>query len=108
VYEVAGDADNGASVDLNTCATSGPGFASLCAVWEDPDFDPAQSAFWYARVIDNPSCRWATRQCVAAGIDCSDPEAVPEEWAGCCDASYPKTVQERAWTSPIWYAPAGG
>jgi hypothetical protein len=106
VFEVAGDAANGASVDLTTCETSGPGFASLCAVWEDPGFDPAQSAFYYARVVDNPSCRWATRQCVAAGIDCSDPDAVPEEWAGCCDAGYPKTVQERAWTSPIWYAPA--
>ncbi|MES0874777.1 DUF3604 domain-containing protein [Sinimarinibacterium thermocellulolyticum] len=105
VYEVAGDPANGAGVDLATCQTHGPGFASLCAVWEDPDFDPAQSAFWYARVIDNPSCRWATRQCVAAGIDCSDAEAVPEEWADCCDARYPKTVQERAWTSPIWYAP---
>lgn len=105
VYEVAGDPDNGASVNLANCETSGNGFSSLCAVWEDPDFDPAQSAFWYARVIDNPGCRWATRQCVAAGIDCSDPDAVPEEWAGCCNADYPRTVQERAWTSPIWYAP---
>lgn len=106
VFDVAGSADNGATVDLNTCETSGPGHASLCATWQDPAFDPAASAFYYARVVENPSCRWSTRQCLAAGIDCSNPDAVPAEWAGCCDASIPKTIQERAWTSPIWYRPA--
>ena len=106
VYEVAGNPDNGATVDLNTCQTSGPGFASLCAVWEDPDFDATESAFYYARVVENPSCRWSTRQCLAAAIDCSNPDDVPSEWAGCCDEGFPKTIQERAWTSPIWYRPA--
>lgn len=103
VYEVAGDASNGASVDVDTCATSGPGFASLCTVWQDPDFQPQQSAFYYARVVQNPSCRWTTYQCTAANIDCSSPDSVPDEYADCCNADYPKTVQERAWTSPIWY-----
>lgn len=105
VYEVAGDKDNGAGVDLASCEPTGTGFASLCAVWEDPDFDPAQPAFWYARVLENPSCRWTTRQCLAAAIDCSDPDTVPEEFADCCNADYPKTIQERAWTSPIWHRP---
>jgi hypothetical protein len=106
VFEIAGDPDNGASVDPATCETSGNGYASLCAVWEDADFDPAEHAFYYARVLENPGCRWSTRQCVAAGIDCSNPDAVPEAFADCCNAAYPKTIQERAWTSPIWYRPA--
>ncbi|MDP9140106.1 MAG: DUF3604 domain-containing protein [Pseudomonadota bacterium] len=107
VFEVAGDPANGASVDLATCETSGQGFASLCAVWQDPDFDAAESAFYYARIVENPSCRWSARQCLAAGVDCSNPDAVPEALASCCDANLPKTVQERAWTSPIWYRPNG-
>jgi hypothetical protein len=107
IDEVAGDAGNGASVDEATCATSGPGFASLCGTWEDAEFDPAQHAFYYARVVQNPSCRWSAYQCNAAGIT---PQACPrpsgDPWTACCDTDYPRTVQERAWTSPIWYRPA--
>ena len=105
VYEVAGNPANGAGVDLSSCEPTGSGYANLCTVWEDPDFDAAQPAFWYARVLENPSCRWATRQCLAAAIDCANPDAVPAEFADCCNADYPKTIQERAWTSPIWYRP---
>ncbi len=106
VYEVAGDPHNGAAVNTDTCETSGSGYASLCAVWQDPDFHADQSAFYYARVVQNPSCRWATYQCNAAGVDCSRPDEVPADYQDCCDASYPKTVQERAWSSPIWYRAA--
>ena len=108
IFEVAGDPGNGADVDLNSCATTGTGFADLCEVWQDPEFDSTQDAFYYARVVENPSCRWTQRQCLTAPgtIDCGDPGSVPEAWAACCDEKIPKTVQERSWSSPIWFNPA--
>jgi hypothetical protein len=105
VYDVAGDRNNGAAVDLRTCARQGPGFDDLCAVWRDPAFDRSAPALYYARVIENPSCRWSTYVCNAHGVDCSRPRSVPRELAVCCDQDYPRTIQERAWTSPIWYTP---
>jgi hypothetical protein len=107
VSDVAGS-DTGATVDTQTCTPSGQGYDSLCAVWTDPDFDAHQRAFYYARVLENPTCRWSTRLCNAQGIDCSG--TVPSEWLECCrtDAlGLPKTIQERAWSSPIWYRPEG-
>ncbi|MCA9509209.1 MAG: DUF3604 domain-containing protein [Myxococcota bacterium] len=104
VYDVAGG-DNGASVDTSTCATSGDGAANLCAVWRDPAFDAKQGAFYYARVLENPTCRWSQQRCVAGGVDCSRPETITRGFEPCCAADHRKTVQERAWTSPIWYAP---
>jgi hypothetical protein len=74
-------------------------------VWEDASFNPNESAFYYARVLENPSCRWSTLQCNAGGVDCARPETVTEGFEDCCNADYPKTIQERAWTSPIWYRP---
>ena len=54
VLDVAGDADNGAFVDPKTCATGGPGFAELCTVWVDKEFDPAARAYYYSRAVENP------------------------------------------------------
>jgi hypothetical protein len=104
VFDVAGG-DNGARVDPSTCDTKGPGSIELCAVWSDPDFDPAQRAFYYARVLENPTCRWSQRLCVEARVDCADPASVRPGFEACCSALNQPVVQERAWTSPIWYAP---
>ena len=98
IVDAAGSAEGGADVDLDTCEPRGPGAAALCATWRDPEFDPARPAVYYARVLENPSCRWHWRECLALA-----PEARP---AACTDPSLPRAIQERAWTSPIWYAPA--
>lgn len=107
VFEVAGDPTNGAGVDLETCAPSGSGFDSLCTTWRDPEFDPRQRAFYYARILENPTCRWSTYQCNALGVDCSRPDDVPPALVACCDPHIEKAIQERAWASPIWFRPDG-
>jgi hypothetical protein len=87
----------GASVDLDTCALRGAGADSLCATWADPGFDPNQAAVYYARVVENPSCRWTTWKCLSLPV-----EKRPD---GCTDPRVPPTVQERSCTSPIWFTP---
>lgn len=96
VYDVAGS-DNAADVDLETCTPRGPGADSLCGVWRDPSFDPSVPAFYTVRVLENPSCRWSTWVCNSL-----PPQSRPST---CSDPAVPKTIQERAWTSPIWYVP---
>ena len=84
--------DNGATVDIATCAVSeDAGASELAAVWRDPDFDPGQHAFYYARVLENPKCRWSTWDAIRAGV-----APRPEMHA---------TIQDRAWSSPIWVRP---
>lgn len=97
VYDVAGDPDNGARIDMSTGEPVGPGYDSLCAVFVDPDFDTDQPAYYYARVVENPTARWSFAQCVS----------LPQEQRlAACDNDAPKVIQEMAWTSPIWYNPA--
>lgn len=104
VLDVAGG-DNGAGVDVASCRQHGAGHTRLCAVWEDESFDPRVPAFYYARVLENPACRWSQRLCVDAGVRCDDPATITPGLESCCAATHRKTVQERAWSSPIWYVP---
>ena len=97
VYDVAGTPDNGASVDLDTCQPSGSGHHDLCAVWRDPEFDPSRRSVYYVRAVENPTCRYSQHQCIAMS------EA--DRPASCAHVDTPRTVQERAWSSPIWYTP---
>lgn len=98
VFDVAGNPQNGATVDTATCQTQGTGADALCSVWSDPEFDPAARAAYYLRAVENPTCRWSTWVCNAL------PAA--QQSALHCDAlGVPKTIQERAWSSPVWYSP---
>ena len=87
--------DNGARVNINDCSISNDvGAGELKTVWTDPDFDPSIKAFYYVRVLENPTCRWSTWDALKAGV-------APRP-------DLHKTIQERAWSSPIWYIPESG
>ena len=68
------------------------GLAALGGYWKDPEFDPGQRAFYYVRVLENPKCRWSTWDAIRNG---SKPRS-----------DLPVTIQERVWSSPIWYQTA--
>ena len=86
--------DNGARVDIETCAFSkNVGSAELKAIWTDPDFNENNRSFYYVRVLENPTCRWSTWDAIRSGFK-------PRE-------DLHSTIQERAWSSPIWYVPTG-
>jgi len=95
-----------------------------CTVWQDPEFEAEQDSFYYVRLLENPSCRWSTLQCQASGVnpfarDCAaqaekatnkalENGASGDVFGKCCidaskEAFYSPTIQERAWSSPIWY-----
>ena len=84
---------NRASVDLSDCGFSiDRGDVELKTVWVDPTFDANQRAFYYVRAIQNPTCRWSTWDALRAGEEPSSRVSA--------------TIQERAWSSPIWYRPS--
>ncbi len=76
-------------------AAGDAGHATLCSVFEDPNFDASRPAWYYLRVLEVPTKRWDTLQCEADGANA--PEA--------CTSVGTKWIRERAWSSPIWYAP---
>ena len=84
--------DNGARVNINDCSiTSNVGSSELKTVWKDPEFKVNDKAFYYVRVLENPTCRWSTWDAIKSGFK-------PRE-------DLHETIQERAWSSPIWYIP---
>lgn len=103
VYDVAWSGDRvvgddgklpavGNTVDLEAATyLNSIGASQLAVVWRDPDFDPKQPAFYYARVLEIPVPRWTTYDAVHFNLE------LPEE--------IPRTIQDRAYTSPIWYTP---
>jgi hypothetical protein len=86
--------DNGAKVDSNNCEISqDKGATQLSVVWQDPNFNPEESAFYYTRALENPSCRWSTYDLLATKRKVKPAIPVAE------------FIQERAWGSPVWYKP---
>jgi hypothetical protein len=100
IYDVALSGDRqpgslpvGNTVDLATGAyTNNIGAAQLAVVWRDPDFDSELSTFYYVRVLEIPTPRYSLLDSIALGMD----------WQ---DTNRPATIQERAYSSPIWYSP---
>ncbi|MCB1696964.1 MAG: DUF3604 domain-containing protein [Halioglobus sp.] len=103
VYDVAWSGDRkpgkdgkvppvGNTVDAKTASwTNTIGASELGTVWSDPDFDPQQRAFYYARVLEIPTPRWSTYDAFRFGVPIPD--------------GAPVATQDRAYTSPIWYTP---
>ena len=84
--------ENGARVNINDCSiTPNVGSSELKTVWKDPEFKADDKAFYYVRVLENPTCRWSTWDAIKSGFK-------PRE-------DLHETIQERAWSSPIWYIP---
>jgi len=82
----------GNTVDVATATyTNTIGQAVMTAHWEDPDFDASEPAFYYVRVLEIPTPRWTTYDAAFFGIELPD--------------TVPATIQDRAYTSPIWYTP---
>jgi hypothetical protein len=83
----------GNTVDLETGNyTNDIGDAQLAVAWTDPDFDPTQLSFYYVRALEIPTPRYSLLDAIALGID----------WE---DTNHPATIQERVYSSPIWYTP---
>ncbi len=82
----------GSTVDVpNATYRNSIGDPLMAAYWKDPDFDPKQGAFYYVRVLEIPTPRWTAYDSKRFGV------TMPKE--------VPMTLQERAYTSPIWYTP---
>ena len=80
-------------MDVNNATyTNAIGDTQLMTVWTDPDFDATRRAAYYVRVLEIPTPRWSAYDAVRNKLPLPD--------------MVPATIQERAWSSPIWYTPA--
>ena len=91
VHDV-GVTDTQSKLDISNCEVTGSGEKAMCSVWNDPNFNSSENAYYYVRVVANKSCRWSHNLCLQN----------PEYCEADSDASIPKVIQERAWTSPVW------
>ena len=121
VFLVAGAANGPApAADCSVQKQGQP--EQLCGLWTDPEFDASQKALYYGRVLENPSCRWSTWLCLHNHVDCSTLDPTTGTFAGasagyegCCVIAEQggvysgknrfDAIEERAWTSPVWYHP---
>lgn len=88
------DGEVGSTVNIEDASwTNTIGSAALAGFWKDPEFDPAEKSFYYVRVLEIPTPRWTAYDAKFFDIDMPD--------------GTPMTVQDRAYTSPIWYTPKG-
>ena len=74
---------------MEDCSISNNGNKEIKTFWQDPEFNQEQEAFYYSRVLENPVCRWSTWDAIRVG---EKPRS-----------DIPATIQERAWSSPIWF-----
>lgn len=86
--------------DLASCSEPMPAEETLCVQWQDPEFNPEQKSFYYVRVLEQPSCRWDQHICEKL----DDPQQGENLQ---CSAEI-QQIQERAWSSPIWFTPGQG
>ena len=84
--------------EVLSAAQSEAGAATMCTLYTDENFAPGQSAYYYLRVLEQPSRRWHTYDCERL--------AEADRPAVCSNGEYPEMIVEMAWTSPIWFRPA--
>ena len=93
------DADGRKRFLVTDVASASTGADELCAVYEDPEYDPLVHAYYYLRVVETPTARWSKAQCDAA-------ISVGREAIDACTNEAAEMINEMAWTSPIWITPA--
>ncbi|MEM9386236.1 MAG: DUF3604 domain-containing protein [Pseudomonadota bacterium] len=110
VHIVRARLNSAGNIEENTIVLPSPadGVRQICRAWMDQEFDPQRPAYYYVRVLQEPTARYSKRQCnvVADQWNCENPEDLEGPYAACCDDDYFRDIQERAWASPIYFDPS--